>query len=135
MPRSAIRWPPQLPVRLAIGPLMPPRRLQHSKDIRAVFAAGQASHGPSVAVRGRERDDAAGVARVTVSASKRLGGAVHRNRAKRRIRAALGHIEVPAGWDLVVLAKAAASSTPFDALVLELQRNVSRLARRRKVPA
>ncbi len=49
------------------------------------------------------------VARIGVSASRSLGGAVQRNRAKRRLREAFQPIvaEVRGGWDLVVIARPA----------------------------
>ena len=48
------------------------------------------------------------ITRFGVTASKALGGAVRRNRAKRRIRAAI-HSYLPnikAGWDVILIARA-----------------------------
>jgi ribonuclease P protein component len=49
------------------------------------------------------------VARMGVTASRSLGGAVRRNRAKRRLREAFRPIlvDVRGGWDLVVIARTA----------------------------
>lgn len=48
-------------------------------------------------------------ARIGVSASRSLGGAARRNRAKRRLREVFRPVmtEVPGGWDLVVIARPA----------------------------
>lgn len=45
--------------------------------------------------------------RIGVSASRNLGGAVQRNRAKRRLRAAFRPFiaEMPGGWDLLLIAR------------------------------
>jgi ribonuclease P protein component len=47
--------------------------------------------------------------RIGVSASRNLGGAVQRNRAKRRLRAAFQPwlAGLPGGWDLLVIARPA----------------------------
>lgn len=48
------------------------------------------------------------LSRFGVSASKAVGGAIARNRAKRRIRAAIYHFlpTIQAGWDLILIARA-----------------------------
>jgi ribonuclease P protein component len=69
----------------------------------------------------READPAA--ARVGLTVSKKVGGAVERNRIKRRLREALRR-SLPLvgrpGFDYVVLARREVLGLPFDALVDEL---------------
>lgn len=96
---------------------MPPR-LHLSRDIRAVFAARRVAHGQALSVYAHERADA-GPGRVAVVAGRRVGGAVQRNRAKRRLRALLHDAGPPAGMDLVVVASAPAVDTPFATLAQE----------------
>ncbi|MGH3926783.1 MAG: ribonuclease P protein component, partial [Pseudonocardiaceae bacterium] len=77
---------------------MSPRRLQRSRDIRDVFSARNVAHGrvmtvhaawrPAASVQGNPRHGNE-QARVAVVAGKDVGGSVQRNRAKRRLRAAL----------------------------------------------
>lgn len=57
-----------------------------------------------------------GPARVGLAVGRRAGGAVVRNRVKRRLRAAAAEAGLPSGADYVVMAAASAASVPFDAL-------------------
>jgi ribonuclease P protein component len=67
------------------------------------------------------RDDAV---RVGFTATKKLGGAVERNRAKRRLRAAAAAV-LPlcgrAGNDYVLVARRDTLTTPFEQLLADLQ--------------
>ena len=77
----------------------------------------------------RRRDDA-GPARATVVAGRKVGNAVARNRAKRRLRAALAQTPAPGGVDLVIVARPPAGTDPFAALCEDLQRSVAKAVRR-----
>jgi len=89
---------------------------------------------PGVIVQGRERgaDEAAETpVRVGFTCSKKVGGAVRRNRAKRRLRAAaaavLPHAARP-GWDYVLIGLAEATAArPFAALKTDLYEALERL--------
>lgn len=111
-------------VAVALGPA-PSHRLRLPADIRAVFAARSVAHGPSVVVHAARRDDG-GPARWTVVAGRKVGGAVDRNRAKRRLREALHRLDLPTGVDLVVVARSAARTVPYAALQAELAGLVER---------
>ena len=50
-------------------------------------------------------------------AGKRVGNAVRRNRAKRRLRAALREVGLPQGEDLIVLAGPTVPAVSFQKLV------------------
>lgn len=98
-------------------------RLRRSGEIRAVFSHGARAHGRAVVVHGRVREDA-GPARWTVVAGRKVGGAVARNRAKRRVRAQLRELALPRGVDLVVVAREAAKTVEAGVLGEELERLV-----------
>lgn len=62
-----------------------------------------------------------GVSRLGVVVSKKVGGAVVRNRAKRRIRAAVNIRALPPGWDVVVIARTSIQSAEYRHLESELR--------------
>lgn len=108
---------------------MPFNHLWASSDVRAVFAARIVERGVSMAVHSRPRHDQ-GPGRAAVAAGRGLGGAVQRNRAKRRLRAALAASTLPEGTDIVVVARPAALREPFSALRAELDELLVRSVRR-----
>ena len=80
--------------------------------------------------RAGEPHDAA-LVRVGYTCSKKVGNAVARNRAKRRLRAAvaatLPHIGKP-GWDYVLIGRnGATADRPFTELLSDLENAVARL--------
>ena len=59
-----------------------------------------------------------------VAGAKKVGGAVARNRAKRRLRAALAGVPLRSGYDYVVIASPAVLSAPMGELKRWLRRAV-----------
>jgi len=57
--------------------------------------------------------------RIGISASRSVGNAVERNRAKRRMRASLSSLidNVQPGWDLVFLARKPITEAPFEEII------------------
>ena len=99
-------------------------RLRHTNDITSVRENGLARGDRYFGVRARPND--LGVVRVAVSATRDLGTAVRRNRARRRVREALrqelrSRTSAP-GMDLVIAARRAA----FDAPAADLRASVGR---------
>ena len=88
--------------------------------LRAASARRQGTGG--FLLQARARDDDSNVVRVGFTASKKIGNAVSRNRAKRRLRevarAILAHAARP-GWDYVLVAKPGATTTRDFALLLD----------------
>ncbi|MDP8959052.1 MAG: ribonuclease P protein component [Actinomycetota bacterium] len=58
-----------------------------------------------------------GAIRVAVVAGKKVGSAVERNRAKRRLREALRRVSLPVGRDYLVIASASVNQADFTRLV------------------
>ncbi len=103
-----------------------PGRLRASADIQAVFAARRSRAGRFLVVHGRERA-AAGEARVAVVASRRVGSAVRRNRAKRLLREAARQLAWRPGHDVVLLARADCAAARLDPVIEDLRSVASHL--------
>jgi ribonuclease P protein component len=99
---------------------------------RAEFLAAAAGARASVAtlqLQGHDRRDAA-APRVGFTVSGKIGGAVERNRIRRRLRAA-AHEVLPAaghdGYDYVLVGRRAALAAPYATIVADLSQAVRRL--------
>lgn len=55
-------------------------------------------------------------AKIGFVAGRKVGNAVHRNRAKRRMREAARRVDLPAGTDLVLIATPAVNEVSFELL-------------------
>ena len=69
------------------------------------------------------------VVRLGFTASRKVGGAVARNRAKRRLRALARSAvpELPGGLDLVLIARRATVDRPYQALKNDLATSLTKL--------
>jgi ribonuclease P protein component len=87
-----------------------------------VQSLGRKLHTPSFLVLVLSRPEAAAT-RIGVTASKKLGGAVVRNRVKRRVREAFRRHKMlfPGGLDLVFIAKKGAVDADYEQVVRELE--------------
>ena len=109
-------------------------RLTRRQDFLRVAAAQRKCATPSLVLQARpasehERSDGP-LPRVGFTASRKVGGAVQRNRARRRLRAAVSQV-MPAhaapDHDYVVIARAGTLSRAFPALVGDLEAALRRL--------
>ena len=91
----------------------------------------------AVLVQMRPRDDGAAQVRVGFTATRKIGGAVVRNKAKRRMRevarALLPKLALP-GCDYVFIARSGAPDRPFPLLLEDAGKALAQLARERAAP-
>ena len=90
--------------------------LKGNRSFRRMYAKGKSASSGTVVLycrrNGLEEN------RVGITVSKKLGGAVVRNRARRRLREVC-RLNAPAlreGWDLVIVARGRCLSAPWDKL-------------------
>jgi ribonuclease P protein component len=107
--------------------------LTSSAEFQALFQQGQRIDQPSVVVlwrvTGRPR-------RVGFAVARQVGDAVHRNRARRRLREAYrtARSAAPEGIDVIVIGKRRAVEEDLARLTSELRRAFGEIARRTERP-
>ena len=89
-------------------------RLRRKADFDAVFKRGRAWHNELLVVRTLPND--LPHYRCGIVTTKKLGGAVLRNRTKRRLRESVRVLTLKPGWDIVVSTKTKAAAVDFHAL-------------------
>lgn len=105
-------------------------RLKHRRDFLRVAREGRKWAAPGLVLQACARGVTSGPEpRVGFTASRKVGNAVARNRAKRRLRAAadavIGAHAAP-GHDYVLIARAATVRRPFAALLRDLETALKR---------
>ncbi len=92
-----------------------PNRLRRRQDFQTAYRRGRSWAHRLLALHALPRGEAA---RVGITVSKKVGGAVVRNRVRRRLREAV-RLRLPSwrrGVDLVVVARSAAAEASFEEL-------------------
>lgn len=111
-------------------------RLKRRPEFLRVAAAGRKWVTPGLILQARRRTagestvGAAPFVRVGFTVSRKVGNAVARNRARRRLRAAVERVvaaHAREGQDYVVIGRAATLRRPFDALIADLEFALKRL--------
>ncbi len=97
-----------------------PERLRDGRDIAAVLRGRRQRAGDLLAVHVRPTD-AERPARIAVIASRRVGSAVARNRAKRLLREAARVVPWKPGLDVVLVARARCARSDVHAVRAELE--------------
>lgn len=103
-------------------------RIKDRKDYLAVSATRRRWVTPAFILQAKPGVE--GDVRVGFTVSKKVGNAVKRSRAKRRlkeaVRAAMPE-KAPAGWDFVVIGREAATHYPFEKMQHDLRWAVAKL--------
>jgi ribonuclease P protein component len=93
-------------------------RLRSGADFQRVREANRSWANPLLILQMSQTQPAGGPTRIGITANKRVGGAVIRNRAKRRVREALRlrYHHLAPGWDLVFIVRPALVDAGVEAL-------------------
>ena len=102
------------------------RRIRRRPEFQRAYEKGRRLHGRFMTVFLLRADRPH--SRLGVSATRKLGGAVIRNRAKRRFREAFRRGQFPTGVDIVVIPRPAALEAPFRDVAAEFESLVARAA-------
>jgi ribonuclease P protein component len=106
--------------------LPPARRIRRRSEYQRVFDAGRRAHGRYMTIIAAPAEGP--LTRLGIVASKKIGGAVARNRAKRLIRQVFRTETGPASAsDLVVIAKVAAVSVGAPEVASDFRATLRRL--------
>jgi ribonuclease P protein component len=103
------------------------QRLRHRTDFLAA-ATGAKAPATAFVLQSRNRRDQ-GLARVGFTVSRKVGGAVERNRVRRRLREVV-RLSLPSrlqpGHDYVLIGRRAALKLPFERMLQEFERALGR---------
>lgn len=107
------------------------RRLKSRPQFLAVADARRKYAVDGLVLQGKPRGDGDSAIGIGFTATRKIGGAVVRNRARRRLkeaaRVALA-AKGQAGWDYVAIARAETGDVPFSRLVADFERALTKLA-------
>ena len=107
-------------------------RLRHRAEFVAAAAAGERAPTPAFVLQARHREDG-GPARIGFTVSRKVGTAVERNRARRRLREMVrqaGADAVQEGHDYVIVGRRAALVRPLPQMIVDFSRAVRHTQRR-----
>src|SRR5437764_2234402 len=105
-------------------------RIRRRADFQQAYEHGARVHGrySTLFILPNKLD----VGRLGIAATKKLGGAVQRNRAKRLIREVFRHNKIASGFDIVVVPKRELLDASLTTLETEYQRTIERSLRTRR---
>lgn len=104
--------------------------LKKSHEFRRMYSKGKSAAGSVLVIYCRRSKP--GKNRLGITVGSKLGGAVVRNKVKRRIREAyrINEDKFKTGWDIVIVARVRAGSAPFSQIessVINLSRQLGLL--------
>ena len=103
-------------------------RILRSADFRLVYDKGTRLSGPLFAAFCLARTGSGDGARLGLTVPRAIGGAVVRNRIKRRLREAFRHLRGEFGpqWDIVINPRRAALDAPFEEIERSLRKVIQK---------
>ena len=115
------------------------RRLRRRAEFRRALRDGKRARDHLLSITAVEAEISDAEPRYGFAIPKRVGGAVVRNRVKRRLRAIVGESDHLKGWDYVIYAFPPSAEATSAQLATSVTRLVKRLhsgkpARRRRLP-
>jgi ribonuclease P protein component len=118
--------------------LAPPERLRRRSDYLRAAKSGQSRQSRAFKLQMAMRDEKSlGAPRFGFTVTKKVAGAVGRNRIRRRLKEALrvsGALAARPGRDYVFVARRAALTEPFSNLVTQMADGLARLGRLDAIP-
>ncbi len=99
--------------------------IRQRRDFQAVYDTGRKLHGRTMTIFALARPDAG--SRLGIAATRKLGSAVERNRAKRLVRELFRLNPAPPGLDIVVVPRRALFDATFRSLEAEYVATLGRL--------
>lgn len=103
------------------------RRIRHRPEFKRVYENGLRIRARSMTVMALP--NTLGVSRLGIAATRKLGNAVVRNRAKRLVRELFRQAEVPPGLDIVVIPRSDMLDAEFRTLESEFRHALRRTGR------
>jgi ribonuclease P protein component len=101
------------------------QRIKHRTEFQNVYDRGRKHHGRTMTVFALSRGDA--LTRLGIAATRKIGGAVQRNLAKRLVREIFRRHPARPGFDIVVIPRRAVFDATFSSLEAEYVATVDRL--------
>ena len=110
--------------------LRPNERIRRRAEYLQIYDRGVKTHGRYLTLF--TLSNGLPVGRLGIAATRKLGGAVERNRAKRLIREVFRRNKLAPGFDIVVIPKRELLDASLTALETEFRHTLERSLRRRK---
>ena len=113
---TSFRPPPQDAKSASWGPA---EHVRKRADFELIYKTGTKRSGRLMTMFTREREE--GVARLGIAATRKIGAAVARNRAKRLVRELFRHHKPSTSVDVVVVPRRELLDAPFDRIEAEFE--------------